>query len=73
MVFLKEFLEKVDYEKKSADTKKHEKLPNRQRVNAWMHSYLVGLRDLLFGQSIHLIPNFMYASSEASSQTVCMY
>ena len=33
MVFLKEFFEKVDFEKKSADDKKHAKLPNRQRVN----------------------------------------
>ena len=33
MVFLKEFLKKNDFEKKSADDKKHVKLPRRQRVN----------------------------------------
>ena len=33
MVFLKEFFEKVDFEKKSADNKKYAKLPSRQRVN----------------------------------------
>ena len=27
MVFLKEFFEKIDVEKKSADDKKHEKIP----------------------------------------------
>ena len=32
MVFLKEFFEKVDFEKKEQMTKKHEKLPSRQRV-----------------------------------------
>ena len=32
MVFLKDFLEKVDIEKKSAGDKKREKLANRQRV-----------------------------------------
>ena len=32
MVFLKEFLEKVDFEKKSADKKKHSKFTSRQRV-----------------------------------------
>ena len=31
MVFLKEFFEKVNFEKKSADDKKHEKLPKMQR------------------------------------------
>ena len=33
MVFLKEFFEKVDFEKNQQTTKKHEKLPSRQRVN----------------------------------------
>ena len=33
MVFLKEFLEKVDFEKKQQTTKKHAKLPSMQRVN----------------------------------------
>ena len=32
-VFLKEFFEKVDFEKKRQTTKKHERLPKRQRVN----------------------------------------
>ena len=32
MVFLKEFFEKVDFEKNQQTTKKHEKLPRRQRV-----------------------------------------
>ena len=32
MVSLKEFFEKVNFEKKSADDKKAEKLPSRQRV-----------------------------------------
>ena len=30
---LKEFLEKVDFEKNQETTKKHEKIPSRQRVN----------------------------------------
>ena len=33
MVFLKEFFEKVDFEKNQQTTKKHEKLPSMQRVN----------------------------------------
>ena len=33
MVFLKEFFEQIEFEKKSADDKKHEKLPRRQRIN----------------------------------------
>ena len=33
MVFLKEFFEKVDFEKNQQTTKKHEKLPRRQIVN----------------------------------------
>ena len=32
IVFLKEFFQKVDFEKKSADNKKHAKLPSRQSV-----------------------------------------
>ena len=32
MVFLKDFFKNVDFEKKSADDKKHDKLPIRQRV-----------------------------------------
>ena len=32
MVLLKEFFEKVNFEKKSADDKRHAKLPGRQRV-----------------------------------------
>ena len=32
MVFLKEFFEKVDFEKNQQTTKKHEKLPSMQRV-----------------------------------------
>ena len=32
MVFLKDLFEKVDFEKKSADYKKHEKLPSMQVV-----------------------------------------
>ena len=34
MVFLKEYLEKVDFKKISRRQKKHEKLPRRQRVKA---------------------------------------
>ena len=34
MVFQKEFFKKVDFEKKSADNKKHEKFPRRQRVKS---------------------------------------
>ena len=39
MVFLKEFFEKVDFEKNQQTTKKkkHEKFPRGQRVNAFMH------------------------------------
>ena len=33
MLLLKEFFEKVDFEKKSADNKKHAKLPSMQKVN----------------------------------------
>ena len=32
MVFLKEFFEKVDFENNQQMTKKHDKLPRRQRV-----------------------------------------
>ena len=32
MVFLKEFFEKVDFEKKQQMTKKHEKMPREQKV-----------------------------------------
>ena len=32
MVFLKEFFEKIDFEKNQQTTKKHEKLPSMQRV-----------------------------------------
>ena len=33
MVFLKEVLEKLDFKKNQQTTKKHAKLPGRQRVN----------------------------------------
>ena len=33
MVFLKDFFEKVDFEKKKQTTEIHEKLPSMQRVN----------------------------------------
>ena len=33
MVFMKEFFKKVDFEKNHKKTKKHEKLPSKQRVN----------------------------------------
>ena len=33
MVFLKEFFENIDFEKKQQMTKKHAKLPSRQKVN----------------------------------------
>ena len=33
MAFLKEFFKKVDFEKNQQTTKKHAKLPSRQRVN----------------------------------------
>ena len=33
MVFLKEFFEKVDFEKNQQTTNKYEKFPSRQRVN----------------------------------------
>ena len=36
MVFLKEFFEKVDFEKKSVEDKKHEKLPSRQRIKEYI-------------------------------------
>ena len=40
MVFLKEFFEKVDFEKKAADDIKHAKIPRRQRINmAWVYDY----------------------------------
>ena len=35
MVFLKEFFQKVDFEKNQQTTKKHEKLPSRQWVKLW--------------------------------------
>ena len=33
LIFLKELFEKFDFEKNQQTIKKHEKLPNRQRVN----------------------------------------
>ena len=33
MVFWKEFFEKVDFEKKQANDKKHEKVPRMQTLN----------------------------------------
>ena len=43
MVFLKEFFEKVDFEKKKNQqtTKKHANLPSRQRVNDF-HFFFTG-------------------------------
>ena len=40
MVFLKEFFEKVEFEKNQQTTKKHAKLPRGQRVNATDEAYL---------------------------------
>ena len=36
MVFLKDFFEKVDFKKKSADDKNDEKLPSTQRVYVYL-------------------------------------
>ena len=44
MVFLIDFFEKIDFEKKSADDKKHEKLPSRLRVShKIIHNELAGI------------------------------
>ena len=43
IVFLKAFFEKFDFEKKSADDKKHAKLPRRQRVT---NTYPQGFSNL---------------------------
>ena len=40
LVFLKEFFEKVDFEKNQQTTKKHAKLPRRQRVKSFPYVYL---------------------------------
>ena len=52
MVFLKEFFEKVDFGKKSADNKKHEKLSRRQRVSVtqnWNLHFHVTLLNVISG------------------------
>ena len=47
MVFLKEFLEKVDFEKKPQQmTKSHAKLPSRQRVKALIMMQLMKFCDI---------------------------
>ena len=43
---MKEFLEKVDFEKNPQTTKKHALFPSRQRVKTYMHSYTVLVVDL---------------------------
>ena len=53
MVFLKEFLEKVDNEKKQQTTKKYEKFPREwggggQRVNAYVRT-VQSLYKVIFG------------------------
>ena len=47
MVFLKEFFVKVNFEKKSADDKMHEKLSSRLRVK-WLMNFKVTVLDFLF-------------------------
>ena len=37
MVFLKDFFEKVDFEKNQQTTKKHKKFPRGQRVKGFIH------------------------------------
>ena len=46
MVFLKEFAEKVGFEKNPHMTKKHAKLPSRQRVNVNAFFFITFLKIL---------------------------
>ena len=43
-IFLKEFMEEVNFEKSLQSTKKHKKLPSRQKVK---HTFLVLKRTIL--------------------------
>ena len=57
MVFLKEFYEKVDFEKKNQQmTKQHAKLPSRQRLAAIGYVILLVINvNHLFTDSFHMI------------------
>ena len=49
MVFLKEFFEKVDFEKIQQTTKKHEKFPREQRVKGGFSVYAISTKTLCAG------------------------
>ena len=54
MVFMKEILEKVDFETKSADAKKlHEKLPREQRVKTELKLTMVNKQSVFEPLKFH--------------------
>ena len=61
-VFLKEFFEKVDFEKNQQTTKEHEKLPSRQRVKAWYLANTFGIWKIQMGQ--YSYTNITYCSQK---------
>ena len=70
MVFLKEFFKKIDFEKNQQTTKKHEKLPSRQRVKNTILDLVSALCGYHFQNPLPSFENGLdpdqLASSEAS-------
>ena len=78
MIFLQEFLEKVDFEKNQQTTKKHEKFPKGQRVKAtYIMSYcLCTYKSMIYGINLLFPPEGMvayssYLVSSAVQLSVC--
>ena len=64
MLFLKEFFEKVDFEKHQQTTKKHEKLPSGQRVNPGLMTMLTPLMPNIVAVMLHANQTIYLSSAD---------
>ena len=71
VVFLKEFFKKVDFEKKMQTTKKHAKLPSRQRINPVVKWAISSFNISMWGVCMQSSPNTPHYNTDLNTTQSC--